>query len=348
VTQQGESASLTVRSSPWSERSRTCDPPGVFERFTERARQVVVLAQEEARSPALKHPYIGTEHILLGLLREEQGLAAQVLESLGITVERVREQVVRIVGAGEDLPTGQVPFTPRAKKVLELALREAQSLGHNYIATEHILLGLIRESDGVAARILLDFNTRPGTVRQAVIAQLPGTGARRRPVEPVQSGPQVGYGLSTAGPAIDPGWLDGLPALLAPLAAEIRAELGRAPDLGDLLICLACVPHTPAVQALGGLGVDVDQLGALIEGARGQAQADEDALAEEVLEVTRAKEQAIEQGRFQDAAKLRDQERLLRRDQQRGLPQVRAHPRAQLPTVDELRRRLGLRTPPQP
>ena len=117
----------------------------MFERFTERARQVVVLAQEEART--LKHNYIGTEHILLGLLREEEGLAARVLESLDITVERVRAQVVRIVGSGEEVTSGQIPFTPRAKKVLELALREALSLGHNYIGTEHILLGLVREND---------------------------------------------------------------------------------------------------------------------------------------------------------------------------------------------------------
>ena len=116
----------------------------MFERFTERARQVVVLAQEEAR--ILKHNYIGTEHILLGLLREEEGLAARVLESLDITVERVRAQVVRIVGSGEEVTSGQIPFTPRAKKVLELALREALSLGHNYIGTEHILLGLVRET----------------------------------------------------------------------------------------------------------------------------------------------------------------------------------------------------------
>src|SRR6266581_418530 len=110
----------------------------LFERFTERARQVVVLAQDEAR--ALKHNYIGTEHILLGLLREEEGLAARVLESLDITVEEVRAQVARIVGQGDEVTTGQIPFTPRAKKVLELALREALSLGHNYIGTEHILL----------------------------------------------------------------------------------------------------------------------------------------------------------------------------------------------------------------
>ncbi len=149
----------------------------MFERFTERARQVVVLAQEEART--LKHNYIGTEHILLGLLREEEGLAARVLESLEITVERVRAQVVRIVGSGEEVTSGQIPFTPRAKKVLELALREALSLGHNYIGTEHILLGLVRENEGVAARILLDFDADSEKIRNEVIRMLSGPGGRR-------------------------------------------------------------------------------------------------------------------------------------------------------------------------
>src|SRR3978361_783461 len=151
----------------------------MFERFTERARQVVVLAQEEART--LKHNYIGTEHILLGLLREEEGLAARVLESLDITVERVRAQVVRIVGSGEEVTSGQIPFTPRAKKVLELALREALSLGHNYIGTEHILLGLVRENEGVAARILLDFDADSEKIRNEVIRMLSGPGGRRNP-----------------------------------------------------------------------------------------------------------------------------------------------------------------------
>jgi ATP-dependent Clp protease ATP-binding subunit ClpC len=142
----------------------------VFERFTERARQVVVLAGEEARS--LRHNYIGTEHILLGLLREKEGIAARALRSLDVTVEHVREQVKRIVGPGEELTEGQVPFTPRTKKVLELALRESKSLGHNYIATEHILLGLIREGEGIAARILLDFGADPQKIRDEVIRML--------------------------------------------------------------------------------------------------------------------------------------------------------------------------------
>ena len=150
----------------------------MFERFTERARQVVVLAQDEAR--ALKHNYIGTEHILLGLLREEEGLAARVLESLDITVEEVRAQVARIVGQGDEVTTGQIPFTPRAKKVLELALREALSLGHNYIGTEHILLGLVRENEGVAARILLDFDADAEKIRNEIIRMLSGPGRRQR------------------------------------------------------------------------------------------------------------------------------------------------------------------------
>ncbi|MBE3033404.1 MAG: ATP-dependent Clp protease ATP-binding subunit [Actinobacteria bacterium] len=148
----------------------------MFERFTERARQVVVLAQEEAR--ALKHNYIGTEHLLLGLLREEEGVAARVLDGLEVSVEEVRAAVVRIVGAGEESPQGQIPFTPRAKKVLELALREALSLGHNYIGTEHILLGLVREDEGVAARILLDLDAEPEKIRGEVMRMLSGPGRR--------------------------------------------------------------------------------------------------------------------------------------------------------------------------
>jgi ATP-dependent Clp protease ATP-binding subunit ClpA len=142
----------------------------MFERFTERARQVVVLAQDEAR--ALKHNYIGTEHILLGLLREEEGLAARVLESLDVTIEGARAEVARIIGPGDEAIPGQIPFTPRTKKVLELALREALLLGHNYIGTEHILLGLVRENEGVAARILADFGAGPQRVAEAVVARI--------------------------------------------------------------------------------------------------------------------------------------------------------------------------------
>jgi ATP-dependent Clp protease ATP-binding subunit ClpA len=144
----------------------------VFERFTERARQVVVLAQDEAR--ALKHNYIGTEHILLGLLRQEKGLAARVLESLGVTVEEVRYRVARMIGQGDEVTQGEIPFTPRAKKVLELSLREAKALQHGYIGTEHILLGIVRENEGVAARILVDFDADAATIRGEVIRMLSG------------------------------------------------------------------------------------------------------------------------------------------------------------------------------
>jgi ATP-dependent Clp protease ATP-binding subunit ClpC len=144
----------------------------MFERFSERARQVVVLAQDEARS--LKHNYIGTEHLLLGLFREEEGIAARALESLQITLEEVRAQVARIVGEGDESAGGQIPFTPRAKKVLELSMREALSLGHNFIGTEHILLGVARENGGVAARILLDLGADDQKIRDAVLATLGG------------------------------------------------------------------------------------------------------------------------------------------------------------------------------
>ena len=142
----------------------------MFDRFTERARHVVVFAQDEARE--FRHNYIGTEHVLLGLLRDEEGVAARVLESLHVTLDDVRTQVARAVGQGEEVTTGQIPFTPRAKKVLELAMREALSLGHNYIGTEHVLLGIARENHGVAARILLDLGADAETIRNTVIEML--------------------------------------------------------------------------------------------------------------------------------------------------------------------------------
>src|SRR5881296_1553391 len=146
----------------------------MFERFTDRARRVVVLAQEEARM--LNHNYIGTEHILLGLIHEGEGVAAKALESLGISLEAVRSQVEEIIGQGQAAPTGHIPFTPRAKKVLELSLREALQLGHNYIGTEHILLGLIREGEGVAAQVLQKLGADLSRVRQQVIQLLSGYG----------------------------------------------------------------------------------------------------------------------------------------------------------------------------
>jgi ATP-dependent Clp protease ATP-binding subunit ClpC len=144
----------------------------VFERFTERARMVPVLAQDEAR--AFGHNYIGTEHLLIGLLREEEGLAARVLETLGVSLEEVRERVVAIVERGEDRPAGQVPFTPRAKKVLELSLREALSMGHNHIGTEHILLGVVHEGSGVGARVLSEMGVEGEAIRREVVTIVGG------------------------------------------------------------------------------------------------------------------------------------------------------------------------------
>jgi len=207
----------------------------MFERFTERARQVVVLAQEEART--LKHNYIGTEHILLGLLREEEGLAARVLESLDITVERVRAQVVRIVGSGEEVTSGQIPFTPRAKKVLELALREALSLGHNYIGTEHILLGLVRENEGVAARILLDFDADSEKIRNEVIRMLSGPGGRRQ--QGAGAGAGAGSGQSEGKKSSK--LLDQFGRNLTKLAAEGKLDpcVGRETEIERIMQILS-------------------------------------------------------------------------------------------------------------
>ncbi len=166
----------------------------MFERFTDRARRVVVLAQEEAR--LLNHNYIGTEHILLGLIHEGEGVAAKALESLGISLEAVRNQVEEIIGQGGSSPSGHIPFTPRAKKVLELSLREALQLGHNYIGTEHILLGLIREGEGVAAQVLVKLGADLSRVRQQVIQLLSGYSGPGG-----QGGSGSGSGKETAGAA---------------------------------------------------------------------------------------------------------------------------------------------------
>src|SRR5438128_11699083 len=159
----------------------------MFERFTDRARRVVVLAQEEARM--LNHNYIGTEHILLGLIHEGEGVAAKALQSLGISLEAVRSQVAEIIGQGQSAPTGNIPFTPRAKKVLELSLREALHLGHNYIGTEHILLGLIHEGEGVAAQVLQKLGADLNRVRQQVIQLLKGY-AGKSEGQPGEQAPQ--------------------------------------------------------------------------------------------------------------------------------------------------------------
>src|SRR6202162_234100 len=193
----------------------------MFERFTDRARRVVVLAQEEARM--LNHNYIGTEHILLGLIHEGEGVAAKALESLGISLEAVRQQVEEIIGQGQQAPSGHIPFTARAKQVLELAHRESVQLGHNYIGTEHILLGLIREGDGVAAQVLFKLGADLNRVRQQVVQLLHGYQGK----EPSPSGTAEGeYTLRTEGQT--------RPDAVEVRLAAIEQRVGIWPDTSDL------------------------------------------------------------------------------------------------------------------
>ena len=193
----------------------------MFERFTDRARQAVSLAQEEAKR--LDHGYIGTEHVMLGLIRQTDGVAARALESLGISLDGVRQQVEEIIGRGQQTPSGHIKFTPRAKMVLELSLRESLQLGHNYIGTEHILLGLIREGDGVAAQVLVQLGADLNRVRQQVIQLLHG-----HPAEEPVSDPSAAQELRL------------LPAVKTRLEAveqrltAIEQRIGTRPDTSDL------------------------------------------------------------------------------------------------------------------
>ena len=195
----------------------------MFERFTERSRRVVMLAQQEARM--LNHNYIGTEHILLGLIHEGEGVAAKALESLGISLDAVRQQVEEIIGQGQQAPSGHIPFTPRAKMVLELSLREALQLGQEYIGTEHILLGLIREGDGVAAQVLVKLGADLNRVRQQVIQLATG-----RAGEDV-----IGEGSPLPDVAL------GRPDSLDRRLAAIERWVGLRPDLEDLVLEIARV-----------------------------------------------------------------------------------------------------------
>jgi ATP-dependent Clp protease ATP-binding subunit ClpC len=214
----------------------------MFERFTDRARRSVVLAQEEARR--LGHTYIGTEHLLLGLIRETDGLAAQALTSLGIGLENVRGEVMKIVGEGSEPPTGHIPFSPRSKKVLELSLREALQLGHTFIGTEHILLGLVREGEGVAAQVLVARGADLHRVRATVMAALPGwsggSAGRERPRR------------RTTG------------AEVAIADAQLLAGSARL-GTQHLLEALARSDDTVAAKALAALGIDPDTLAAKLD-----------------------------------------------------------------------------------
>jgi ATP-dependent Clp protease ATP-binding subunit ClpC len=232
----------------------------MFERFTDRARRVVVLAQEEARM--LSHDYIGTEHILLGLIQEGKGVAAKALESLGISLEAVRQQVEEIIGRGQQAPSGHIPFTPRAKQVLKLALREALELGHNYIGTEHILLGLIHEGEGVAAQVLVRMDADLDTVRQQVIELLHGYQGEGQTTAAVQRSGKAGRGKRKLLSEI----MDRLDSVESRLSA-LEQRVGTGPDVRDL-----------------------DQ---------------------EIKQVRREKESAIDAQDFEAAAVLRDKERQL-------------------------------------
>jgi len=225
----------------------------MFERFTDRARRAMVLAQEQARM--LNHDYIGTEHILLGLL-EAEGVAAKALESLGISLDAVRQQLEEIIGQGQQAPPEHIPFTPRAKKVLELSLRESQQLGHNYIGTEHILLGLIRESKGVAAQVLVKLGADLNRVRQQVIQLLHG----HHSTDVIGGGSQRGKQAR---------------------ARLLDDALARIDDLDRRLA---------AIERWAGLRPDLDDL------------------VQEIAQVRREKESAIDQQDFEAAAALRDKE----------------------------------------
>jgi hypothetical protein len=201
----------------------------MFERFTDRARRVVVLAQHEARR--LNHGYIGTEHLLLGLIHEGEGVAARALESLGISLEAVRHQVEEVIGQGQHEPAQKIPFTPRAKKALELSRREALAMGHNYVGTEHILLGLLREGDGVAAQVLVGLGVDLNRVREQVIQVLHSHQGGDEPAS--------GRGGRRSGKAgrRQRGLLAEILERVESVEAQLSAmgqRVGSGPDMGDL------------------------------------------------------------------------------------------------------------------
>jgi ATP-dependent Clp protease ATP-binding subunit ClpC len=224
----------------------------MFERFTDRARRVVVLAQEEARM--LNHNYIGTEHILLGLVHEGEGVAARALESIGVALAGVRQQIEEIIGQGQQAPGGSIPFTPRAKKVLELSLREALRLGHNYIGTEHILLGLVREGDGVAAQVLVKLGADPRQVRETVVRLLSGAGPST-----VDGARTAGVPAPTASPTLDQ---YGRNLTSAATAGELDPVIGREREVERMVTILSCRrKNNPVLVGEPGVGKT-----ALVEG----------------------------------------------------------------------------------
>jgi ATP-dependent Clp protease ATP-binding subunit ClpA len=235
----------------------------MFERFTDRARQTVVLAQEEARR--LNHPYIGTEHLLLGLIREGDGAAAKALRRLGIGLPDAREAVVDIIGEGAGAPSGHIPFTPRSKKVLELSLREALQMGHNYIGTEHILLGMIREGEGVAAQVLIRRGADLNGVRAMVLTELSQFGGLRQ---------------QRLTPRRTPGAEEAL-------ANAQRIAASTPVGSHHLLEALARSEDTLAGKVLASLGVDPETLAAAIDemGTEGTSDATPEETAARLMEL---------------------------------------------------------------
>jgi ATP-dependent Clp protease ATP-binding subunit ClpC len=219
----------------------------VFEQFTDRARRVIVLAQEESR--LLNHNYIGTEHLLLGLLHEAEGIGSRALTSLGVSLETARATTQEIIGAGQSPPSGHIPFTPRAKKVLELSLRESLQLGHNYIGTEHVLLGLIREGEGVAAQVLARLGAGLADARQAVIDILSTTPPEERPM-PRAPG---------RAPASDAGVSSWGRQMLA------STQIGDEADLGpNCPTCRVPIASSLAWERMDGVGEDSKRIAMIV------------------------------------------------------------------------------------
>ena len=235
----------------------------MFERFTTRARQAIVAAQEEARR--LGHAYIGTEHVLLGVLVDRESLGCRALNQLGVTLESARTGVVGLIGTSDEAPSGHIPFTPRAKKVLELSLREAVGLGHNYIGTEHVVLGLVREGEGVAAQVLQAQGVSGEQLRAAILAELRTATADRAPA---------------GTPSTTPG-ADGV------LAAARQLAGGAPMGTHHLLEAMALVEGSVAGNVLAALGLDADALGAKIDeaGIEGTSDITPDLAAARQMEV---------------------------------------------------------------
>jgi ATP-dependent Clp protease ATP-binding subunit ClpA len=291
----------------------------MFERFTDRARRVVVLARQEAR--LLDHDHVGTEHILLGLLREGEGVAVKALVAVGIDLPDVRQRVEGLIGRGAQAPPGHIPFTGPAKHVLELSLREALQFGHNYIGTEHILLGLIREQDGVAAQVLAGVGADAENVRRQVILLLHGYSAAgqssSQPTQPQSRSAQPGAGQPRPG---QPG--PGQPRPGQPGAGQPGAGQPGAGQPG------AGQPWQTVTSALTGRSRRIDEIHAGIETIMIRLTAIEDALgiasspvpqslrelSRQIAAVRKDKEDAIDAKRFEQAAQLREQEKQLIRE----------------------------------